>query len=147
MLSESARMSSAVEARFRVPEPARSARVVKVVALDLLSDPLVATFTHRPWKDGITFFRASGTQALLDDLPGADLVVMIATAGTHVPAVEVIGKACSDRRIHTATLVVHSLDHTEEALSRSLAQVRPWSLMVVVVSDESYVEDLLMAFR
>jgi hypothetical protein len=36
---------------------------------------------------------------------------------------------------------------TDEALSRTLAQVRPWSLMVVVISDEAYVEDVLRSFR
>ena len=33
------------------------------------------------------------------------------------------------------------------ALSKTLAQVRPWSLMVVVASDEAYVDDILTSFR
>ena len=47
----------------------------------------------------------------------------------------------------TTTLVVHAAPATDEALSKTLAQVRPWSLMVVVVSDESYVESILRSFR
>jgi hypothetical protein len=49
--------------------------------------------------------------------------------------------------VTTTTLVVHAAAATDEALSKTLAQVRPWSLMVVVVSDESYVEDILRSFR
>ena len=36
---------------------------------------------------------------------------------------------------------------TEADLARTLAQVRPWSLMVVVTSDATYAEDLLRSFR
>ena len=32
---------------------------------------------------------------------------------------------------------------THEALSRTLAQVRPWSLMVVVANEDDYVDDIL----
>jgi len=32
-------------------------------------------------------------------------------------------------------------------LSSTLAQVRPWSLMVVIANDHNYVEDLLRSFR
>jgi hypothetical protein len=32
-------------------------------------------------------------------------------------------------------------------LSRTLAHVRPWSLMVVVVNDDDYVDDILKSFR
>jgi hypothetical protein len=43
--------------------------------------------------------------------------------------------------------VVRPSSTTDEALSRTLLQVRPWSLMVVVASDEEYVEDVLRSFR
>jgi hypothetical protein len=36
---------------------------------------------------------------------------------------------------------------SDEVLSRTLAQVRPWSLMVVTVSEDDYVEDILRSFR
>ena len=50
-------------------------------------------------------------------------------------------------RTHTATFVVRPPPATDEGLSRTLAQVRPWSLMVVVATDEAYVEDVLRSFR
>jgi hypothetical protein len=47
----------------------------------------------------------------------------------------------------TTTLVIHAASATDEALSKTLAQVRPWSLMVVIASDEAYVEEILRSFR
>ena len=47
----------------------------------------------------------------------------------------------------TDMLVVHAASATDEALSKTLAQVRPWSLMVVIASDEAYVEEILRSFR
>jgi len=127
MLSESARMSSAAEARFRVRTPASVARVVKVISLDTASDREVAT--------------------LVEEVPAADLVVMVASAGTDAHAAAIIGEACSLKRVMTTALVIRAASATDEALSKTLAQVRPWSLMVVIASDEAYIEDILRSFR
>jgi hypothetical protein len=35
----------------------------------------------------------------------------------------------------------------DEALSRTLSQLRPWALMLVVASGEEYIEDMLTALR
>jgi hypothetical protein len=72
---------------------------------------------------------------------------MVAEAGAHVPAAQPIGRYCSDQSISTATFVVGAASATDEALSRTLEQVRPWSLMVVVASDDDYVEDILRSLR
>ena len=127
MLSESARMSSAAEARFRVQTPASVARVVKVISLDSASDREIST--------------------LVEEVPAADLVVMVASAGADANAAAIIGEACSRNRVMTTALVIRAASATDEALSRTLAQVRPWSLMVVIPSDEAYVEDILRSFR
>ena len=47
----------------------------------------------------------------------------------------------------TTALVVRAASASDDALSKTLAQVRPWSLMVVVASDEAYVEEILRSFR
>jgi hypothetical protein len=47
----------------------------------------------------------------------------------------------------THTVIVRAASATDEALSKTLAQVRPWSLMVVVVNDDDYVDDILSSFR
>jgi hypothetical protein len=120
-------MSSAAEARFRIQTPNPTSRVVKVIALDTAGDHEIAR--------------------LVEEVPMVDLVVMVASAGADAHAAAIIGEACSLNRVMTTTLVVRAASSTEEALSRTLAQVRPWSLMVVIASDEAYVEDLLRSFR
>ena len=127
MSSESARMSSAAEARFRLPVAESTDRVVRVIAIDTASEHEIAGF--------------------IDAVPSADLVVMVAAAGADAQAAARIGEACSRARVMTTTIVVRTADTTEEALSKTLAQVRPWSLMVVIASDEDYVEDILRSFR
>ena len=150
MLSESARMSSAAEARFRLPTPATVARTMTVSALDPASDDIVARLAMGSWTNA-RFFPASAvatrTPRLLDDIATADLVVMVATAGGDASAAAAIGAVCSDRRIHTATFVVRAGAASDEALSRTLGQVRPWSLMVVIANEDDYVEDILRSFR
>ena len=127
MLSESARMSTAAEARFRIQTPNPTLRVVKVVSLDTAGDQEIAK--------------------LVEEVPAADLVVMVASAGADAHAAAIVGEACSLHRVMTTTLVVRAESATDEALSKTLAQVRPWSLMVVIASDEAYVEEILKSFR
>jgi hypothetical protein len=155
MLSESARMSSAAEARFRIQMPPPTARAVKVIPLDPVSDRLVARLAESSWN-GVTFFTASElhptaladrTKGLMEAAAAADLVVMVATAGADAQAAAIIGEACSRTRVPTATFVVRATSASDEALSKTLAQVRPWSLMVVIASDDDYVEDILRSFR
>ena len=146
MLSESARMSSAAEARFRIQAPPPTARAVMVIPLDSGSERLVATLSARTWN-GVTFLSASAAADVLTDVAAADLVVMVASAGADASAAATIGEACSHRRIPTATCVIRSASASETALSSTLGQVRPWSLMVVIASDHDYVEDLLRSFR
>jgi hypothetical protein len=47
----------------------------------------------------------------------------------------------------TTAVVIRDRHTTEADLAHTLAQVRPWALMVVVTSDATYVEDLLRSFR
>jgi hypothetical protein len=162
MLSESSRMSSADEARFRVQASPSTSRALNVIALDPACDGLVARLRTHPWN-GVAFFPASALRdavqtetaatagghvgSPLEDMAAADFVVMIARSGGNAQGASVIGEICSLQRVTTTTLVVHAAPSTDEALSKTLAQVRPWSLMVVVVSDESYVESILRSFR
>ena len=149
MLSESARMSSAAEAKFRLPAAASVARVVTVIGLDPAADEVVAALAQTPWP-GVRFFPALALERdkrALDDVADGDLVVMVVTAGAGASAAADIGRACSDRRVHTATFVLRDASTTDAALSTTLAQVRPWSLMVVIAGDPDYVGDLLRSFR
>ena len=127
MLSESARMSSAAEARFRIQEQPATARVVKVIDLDSATHGEIAR--------------------LVGEIDGADLVVMIVAAGNDAHAAAIIGEACSARRVMTHTIIVRAAAVSDAALSKTLSQVRPWSLMVVVANQDDYVEDILRSLR
>jgi hypothetical protein len=72
---------------------------------------------------------------------------MIAAAGESVPAAAIIGQACSLERVATTALVLDGAPATDQALSRTLAQLRPWALMLVVASSEGYIADMLHALR
>jgi hypothetical protein len=84
---------------------------------------------------------------LVADVDTADLVVMMVAAGNDAPAAAIIGEACSARRVMTHTIIVRASAASDAALSKTLAQVRPWSLMVVVTNDDDYVDDILGSFR
>jgi uncharacterized protein (DUF1786 family) len=118
-------MSSAAEARFRVQAANSKPRAIKVIALDAKA--------------------ASGfSTAAIDD---ADLVVMVATPNGHAEAASIIGEACRAKGVVTTALIVRAESASNEALSKTLAQLRPWSLMVVVAEGDDYVDDLLNALR
>jgi len=168
MLSESARMSTAAEARFRIDAPNSKPRHIKVIALDPTSEALVKHLAERRWNNA-SFFTASAfasappgrgfsmqgwlsdlagrTKDLIDEVNGADLVVMVATTGENAQAAALIGEACSLKRVNTTGLILGGASATDEVLSKTLSQLRPWSLMLVIANGEDYIEDMLVALR
>ena len=168
MQTESARMTTAEEARYRINYPNSSPRAVKVVALDIPSEAVVKHLARKQWN-GATFFTASAfagappagsfsmqgwlsdlagrTKDLLDEVDTADLVVMVATAGENAQAAALIGEACSLERITTTGLILGGASASDEMLSKTLSQMRPWSLMLVIASAVDYIEDMLIALR
>jgi hypothetical protein len=177
MLSESAKMSSAAEARFRINAPNAKPRNIKVIALDRPSEALVTRLAQSRWN-GASFFTASAfapqshaggegehagpgsfsmqgwlsdlagrTKDLIDEVGHADLVVMVATAGENAAAATLIGEACSLRRVNTTGLILGGRTATDEMLAKTLSRLRPWSLMLVIASGEDYIEDMLRALR
>ena len=147
MLSESARMSSAAEARFRVQAPNSLPRTVKIVALDAIAEDVVRRLALSPWQHATFHSAESFTRNVEGEVAAADLVVMVAGPGGTAHMAAVIGAACSDRRVMTTALIVGAGVASDEALARTLAQVRPWSLMVVIASTDDYIADLLTALR
>ena len=120
-------MSSAAEARFRIQSPPPTNRAVKVIDLDMASD--------------------ADVMRLMNEIPGADLVMMVVSAGGNTTAVSAIGSVCSDLRVMTHTVVIRGDSASEAAASQTLGAVRPWSLMVIVVNRRDYVDDILRSFR
>jgi hypothetical protein len=49
--------------------------------------------------------------------------------------------------VTTTGFVVGVTSASESALSKTLAQLRPWSLMVVVANSDDYIDDMLTALR
>ena len=120
-------------------------RASAVVAMDTACEPAVARLSERAWNH-VRFVNASAAD-LLQQIGTADLVVMVATAGADAPAAAAIGRSCSERRATTTALVVGGSSAPDEALSHTLAQLRPWSLMIVVARDDDYIEGVLTALR
>lgn len=171
MRSESARMSSAAEARFRVQAPNSTPRTIKVIALDAAGEAVVRRLAGAGWNHA-TFFAAvsrgepgsrgdlspASPDDALSDLAGqiksvtdevdtADLVVLVAGPGGHAQAASLIGQACSLRRVMTTGFIVGVTSESENALSKTLAQLRPWSLMVVIANSDDYIDDMMTALR
>src|ERR671919_253281 len=70
MLSESARMSSTAEARFRVQAPNSLPRQIKVVALDRSSEVIVRRLASVPWNHATFFTTAAIGRARTADGAG-----------------------------------------------------------------------------
>jgi hypothetical protein len=120
-------------------------RTVAVVAMDPRAEPIVARLAEGSWNQA-RFLRADAA-SLPRDIADAELVVMVASAGGDAKTAAAIGAACSDRRITTTGLVVGAASASKEELSGTLAQLRPWSLMVVVTGGDDHVEGMLTALR
>jgi len=150
-------MSSRAEARFRIQDPNSRPRAIKVIALDAASEAVVGRLAARRWQSA-TFLSAAAFPAAARDFSGqpkdltteavaADLVVMVAAPGGEAHAASTIGEACSARRVMTTGLVVGANPASEEAVSRTLSQLRPWSLMLVIADPDNYIDDMLSALR
>ena len=156
MLSESARMSSAAETRFRVQAPNSLPRAIKVIALDAAGEAVVRRLADSDWTHA-TFLTALSpdaardlagrTRSIRDEVETADLVVLVAGPGGRAHAASTIGQACSVRSVMTTGFVVGAGAAPESELSRTLAQLRPWSLMVVIANDDEYTVDMMAALR
>jgi hypothetical protein len=169
MDSESARMSSAAEAKFRIETPNSQPRAVKVIALDTRSERVVKELAAATWQRA-TFLTASAfsgaphkgerfsmggwlndlagrTKDLIAEVDSADLVVMVASAGENAAAAAIIGEACNVKHVMTTALILGSASTSDETLSKMLAQLRPHVMMLVISSADEYIKDMLTALR
>src|SRR5262249_11601766 len=160
MQSESARMSSAAEAKFRIESPNSRPRAVKVIALDAASERQVNQLARHSWQ-GATFLTASAfagaasgsaperfslggwlndlagrTKNLVEEIASADLVVMVASAGENAGAAAIIGEACNLRHVMTTALILGTGSSTDQALSKMLTQLLPHAILPVIPSTD-----------
>jgi hypothetical protein len=163
-----ARAATAEEARFRVDYPNSKPRASRIIALDDAAAAIMGDLETASWK-GARFLslvgRTRGAQGLdaipldLDlrdaagaitllgaEIAGADVVVMIATAGAAAEEAAIVGKACAARGIMTTGVIVEA-GARADAVERTLAALRPNARMLVVASDADYIPEMLNALR
>jgi hypothetical protein len=168
MQSESAKMTTREEARFRIPYANSKRRDIKVIALDDPSAMLIKELSQKEWN-GAQFFTAapvdrlkqtgeSGLKAWLNDLKGhtldlvqevahSDFVVVITRAGEDAQAVSMIAEICETYHKSLIALLVPRPDDSEDAINASLRHLRPYARMLVVTHGPDYVETMLTALR
>ena len=170
MLSESARMTTAHEASFRVQYPNSKPRAARIIALDKPSAALVNEISRLPWN-GAKFFTslsfaassdpgvtsdgmkawlgdiAGRTMELVDEVAESDFVVLITAAGEDARAASVIAKACKAHHKTLVGIVLPKDGASEDDVATSLEYLRPHTRMLVVASGQDYVETMLTALR
>lgn len=168
-MSESARFSSAEEARFRISYPNSRPRKSRIIALDAASFEALRELAGREWNDahflgyvetkpvsdrlhmlpvdavleGLDGKRVN----LVDEVADADVIVMVTTAGATAEAAEVIGNACFVRNKLPTGLVLSAPEVPYEVLSRTLINMRPFAAMLVISNGVEYVSEMLSALR
>jgi hypothetical protein len=169
MLSESARMSTAKEAAFRVGYPNSLPRAIKVVALDEASIRLVRQLAAEEWRNTTFFTEISGdwdpsrpwgtpihaslvdiegnSHDLVEEIGAATLVVTISTAGKTAEAASLVAEACSQKRVMITGLLLTTERSTDEEVANTLRTLRPHAPMLVVSNEAEYVTAMLTALR
>jgi len=166
--SQSAIMTSAEQARFRINRPNSRPRSTCVIALDARSTAALAALKDGPWN-GAQFLRYAGVRRASEHLPslridatlqdesgnklslmkaltGVDAVIMLTATDATAEAAEIIGNACAARGIAVTGLVLAPAAGSE-ALGRIIATMRPHTAMLVVSNGEDYVCEMLSALR
>jgi hypothetical protein len=170
LLNSCALATTAEEAAYRIDGPIAPRRGARVVALDDGGATVVRRVAQQSWHnarfftlmngvhpgDGaapaatgdtgrdIALRRTDGTNSwLADELAGADVAVMVATADGSAAAADAIGRACYRRGIMTAGLVLGG----QHEVRNTLVALRPHAQVLLVTRDESDVADVLTALR
>src|SRR4051794_5652750 len=165
LLSESARVTTAQESRFRVQYPNSKPRAVKVIALDPASAALVDEVAKLHWN-GAAFFKslsfestpgqtvkgwlndiAGHTSDLASEVAQADCVVVIAGAGEDAQSVPLIAELCNEHHKTLVALIVPQDGADDDSVDVSLKALRPYAKMLVIAHGRDYVEAMLAALR
>jgi hypothetical protein len=133
-----AKAATAAEARFRIDRPI-GGRLAMVVALDDEAADVVDRVADRPWR-GAQFFHAGEGPV---DLENVDLVLMIATADADAAVADQLARACFERGIMTAGLILGE----RADVAASLSALRPYARNLMVTTDEDDVAEVLTALR
>jgi hypothetical protein len=160
LLSSCARAASAEESRFRIDRPIAPSRAGRIVALDAQAAEVLARTARMEWAnarfyvcegfdgDAVNLRGINGGPATLaDELASASVVVMVATSDAGAGCAYALGKACWERGIQTAGLVLGDGTHGGTPAAAAVAALRPHARVLLPSADELDVIDLLTALR
>jgi len=154
-LSSCARAATAAEASYRVDTPLNPARGVRVIALDPGAAVVTGRLAVQEWTSarfftcsgdagGVVLQGVGGVPASLDEqLTEADVVLLVATEDAGAGCAYAVGRACWERGIMTAGVVVSEGFEAEHAV----AALRPHARVLLPTADETDVVELLSALR
>jgi hypothetical protein len=160
LLNSCAKAATAAETRFRINAPIKGRRASRIVALDEGAAPIVTRVAALPWGGARFFVGVSGgtpgqadtltlrgvgggESRLAEQLEGAEVTVMVATANDGAEAAWAIGHACFERGVMTAGLVIGD----GHAATQAVAALRPHARVLLVTNDEHDVAEVLTALR
>lgn len=171
MISQSAKVTTAAESRFRLNSPNSKGRSSLVLGLEKSTMQTLSALAGMEWN-GARFRNvvqaedvdasAKGLKAgpedllvqspegevsrLSDELANTDVVVMFTRSGEAAKAASVIGEAAFGRSLMTAGFVLD--EHNDrQALEKTLSAVRPFVISLVVGPDEESFIETLSAIR
>jgi hypothetical protein len=155
MANSCARAATSAEARYRIDVPIAPSRGARVIALDPGAAAVAARVAGQEWASARFLVCEGGAETLRlrgmggaeadlsEQLDGADVVVMVATQDSGAACAYALGKACWERSIMTAAVVLGDGSQAEQAV----AALRPHARVLLPAGDESDVADLLVALR
>ena len=159
-LSSCARAASAEEARYRIDRPIAPSRAGRIVALDERAAAVVAEAAALQWANARFYVCESagadavllrtidgGPATLADELASASVVVMVATSDDGADCAYALGKACWERGVQTAGLVLGDGTDQGTRAAAAVAALRPHARVLLPSADELDVVDLLTALR
>ena len=90
---------------------------------------------------------AGRTKALVEEVASADLVVMVAGAGSGAEAASIIGESLHRAQGHDHRAGHRKRQSTDEEISKTVAGLRPYASMLVIANGDEYIEEMLAALR
>jgi hypothetical protein len=162
LLSSCARAASAEEARYRIDRLIPPSRAGRVIALDDRAAEVLRGAARLEWANARFYVCESaaadsaevilrgldgGLATMADELASASVVVMVATSDRGAACAFALGKACWERGVQTAGLVIGDGTRTGSPAAAAVAALRPHARVLLPSADESDVVDLLSALR
>jgi hypothetical protein len=139
-ISSCARAATAEETRFRIDRPV-GGRSARIIALDAAAADVVLRVAQLPW--GASRFYPDASAFDTSELDNADVAIMIATADADGHTAGAIARACAERGIMTAGLILGDRLGVGDAVSA----LRPYARNLMVTEDEDDVAAVLTALR